>query len=87
MNLENFMRIMYEQKTRVPSQRNQDWRTVQAETEKMNEILTHILTKKITELNELIYAGAKLVCKKIGVPLKTRTETQNLDGKFDWKRR
>ena len=24
-----------------------------------------------TELNKLIYAGAKLVCKKIGVPLKS----------------
>ena len=27
-------------------------------------------TKNITELNELIYAGAKLVSEKIGVPLK-----------------
>ena len=25
----------------------------------------------ITELNELIYTGAKLVCEKIGVPLKS----------------
>ena len=34
MSLENLKRIMYEQKTRLPSLRNQDWRTVKAETEK-----------------------------------------------------
>ena len=32
-----------------------------AETESINESLIHISTKNITELNELIYAGAKLV--------------------------
>ena len=38
------------------------------ETEKINQELTHIPTKKnITELNELIYTGAKLVCEKIAV--------------------
>ena len=26
--------------------------------------------KNITELKELIYAGAKLVCEKVGVPVK-----------------
>ena len=40
----------------------------------------------ITELNDLISDEAKLVCEKMGVLLKTRTETQNLAGKFDWKR-
>ena len=41
----------------------------------------------IMELNELIYAGAKLVCDKIGVHLRTRTEIQNLNGKSNWKHR
>ena len=31
----------------------------------MNELLTHISTNNIIELNELIYARAKLVCDKI----------------------
>ena len=39
------------------------------ETEKLNQVLTYI-PKNITESNELIYAEAKLVCEKIGVPLK-----------------
>ena len=33
--------------------------------------MTNIPTNNITELNDLIYAGAKIVSDKIGVPLKT----------------
>ena len=38
---------------------------------KINQVLTYISTNNITELNELIYGGAKLVCKKIGIPSKS----------------
>ena len=41
---------------------------------KINQVLTHILIKHITKLNELIYAGAKLVSEKIGVLLKSMKE-------------
>ena len=42
---------------------------------------------KFPALNELIYAGAKLVYNKTSVFHKRiRTETQNVDRKFDWKR-
>ena len=34
----------------------------------MNQVLTYISTNNITELDELIYAGAKLVCEKYGIP-------------------
>ena len=34
------------------------------ETNKINQVLPYIVTN-ITELNKLIYAGAKLVCEKI----------------------
>ena len=44
---------MYKKKTRLPS--NQDWKTVKAETQKVNKLLTHISTNDIKELNELIY--------------------------------
>ena len=37
----------------------------------MTQILTFISTNNITELNELLYAGAKLVCEKIGIPTKS----------------
>ena len=33
---------MSEKKTRLPSLRNQDWKTDQSETEKINELLTHV---------------------------------------------
>ena len=46
--------------------------------DKMNEILTYI---KTTELNELIYAGAKLICEKIVDPLKNT----NRKSKPGWK--
>ena len=55
---------MSEKKTTLPSLRNQDWRTVKSETEKVNDLLTNIPTNDITELNDLIYTGAKLVCEK-----------------------
>ena len=43
---------------------------VKAETNKVNQVLTYIPTNNITNLNELIYAGAKLVCENIGIPSK-----------------
>ena len=56
MNLENLKGILNEKKTTLPSLRNIEWRTVKTETEKINQVLTYISTKNITELNELIYA-------------------------------
>ena len=66
-NLENVQRIMNCEMTTLPSLRNIEWRTLKIETEKINQILPHIPTNNITELNELIYVGEKLVCEKIGI--------------------
>ena len=65
---------MNSEKTTLPSLRNIKWRIIKAETIKVNQVLTCISTNNITELNELIYAGAKLVCKKIGIPSKSTKE-------------
>ena len=62
---------MNREKTTLPSLRNIEWRTIKIETEKNNQILPYLLTNDITELKELIYAGAKLVCEKIGIPSKS----------------
>ena len=51
--------------------RNIEWRTGKSKTEKVNQVLTYISTNNITELNELTYAGAKLVCEKIKIPAKS----------------
>ena len=69
---------MSSEKTTLPSLRNIDWKTLKIETNKINNI---------TELNELIYAGAKLVCEKLGSPQKAQRNSQNRVGKFDWKRK
>ena len=69
MNVEFMKRIMSENKTPLPSLRNQDWRTVKSETKKANDLLTNIPTN-ITDLNDKIYAGANFICEKIWVPLK-----------------
>ena len=84
MNPENLKRINYEKKTTLLSLKNINWKP---ETEKINKLFAHILAKNITELNELIYALAKVVCEKIGVPQKARTEIEKLVEKFDWKRK
>ena len=70
-NIDAIRRIMSEKKTTLPSLGNQDWRTVKSKTEKVNDLLTNIPTNDIKELNDLIYAWAKLVWEKIGVLLKT----------------
>ena len=78
-NLENLKRIMKSEKITLPSLRDIEWRTLKIETNKINQTLPYITTNDITELNELIYAGAKLVCEKIGVPSKS-TKKQSKPG-------
>ena len=54
---------MTEKKITLPSFGNKDLKKATVETEKISKLLTNIPTGDITELNELIYAGAKLACK------------------------
>ena len=60
-------------KTTLPSLRNIEWRTLKTKKQKnrINQILPCISTNNISELNDLIYVGARLVCEKIGVPSKS----------------
>ena len=68
----------YEQwKTTLPSFRNREGRTVKTETNKINHLLPFKSTSNITELNELIFAGVKLVSEKKGIPSKiTKKESK-----------
>ena len=68
---------MNSEKTTLPSLRNIQWGTVKTETNKINQVLPYILTNNITELNELIYAGVKLICEKIWIPSKSTKKNQN----------
>ena len=78
-NLENLKRIMNSVKTTLPSLANIEWKTLKTETNKINHMLPYISTNNIAELNDLIYAGAKLACEKIGVPEKS-TKKQSKPG-------
>ena len=73
-NLENLKRIMNSAKTTLLSLRNIKWRTLKTETNKINQIQPYISTNNITELNDLIYAEAKLVWEKWGL-LKKHEQT------------
>ena len=66
-------------KTTIPSLRNIEWRTLKTETNRINQMLPYISTNNISELNDLIYAGAKLGCEKIWVPSKS-TKKQSKPG-------
>ena len=76
VNLKNVKRIMNSEKTILPSLRNIEWKTLKIEKYKINYILPYIATNNITELKELIYAGAKLVCESIGIPSKSTNKQQ-----------
>ena len=82
--LKNLKRIQKSEKTTLPSLKNIEGRTVKTETNKINQTLPYISTNNITEINELIYAGANGVCEKIRIPSKTRmgSSTGNADKKI-----
>ena len=80
--LKYLTRILNSEKTTLPSLRNIKWRIVKTETNKVNQVLTYISTNNITESNELIYAGAKLVCEKIGIPSKSTKEKSKPECEF-----
>ena len=57
-------------KTTLLSLKNQYWKKIKEGDEMISKLLTNALPNYITELNELIYAGAKLNKKKFGVSLR-----------------
>ena len=84
-NICTIRRIISKKKNSLPSLRNQNLKTVKSETEKEND-LTNIPTYDITELKDFIYPGAKLVSEKIGVPSKTKKQSQNPGENLDLNR-
>ena len=83
LNLKNLESIINGGKNTLPSLRNIKWTTVKTETSKIDQALTYISTNNIAELNELIYARAKLVCEKTGILSKSTKKNQNQEGNFD----
>ena len=68
INVELIKKIITEKKTKLLSLRNQDWKKMKTDIEKVNKLLRHILTCNTSERYKLIYARTKLVCDKIGIP-------------------
>ena len=50
---------MNEQKSKLPSLRNKDWKRIKDKTEKVNKILQNTPTDSITELNKSIHTTKK----------------------------
>ena len=83
---------MSEKKTTLPFLRDQEWKTVKSETEKVNDLLTYIPTNDIIELNDLTIHWSKISLWKNRVPLeddrqkvKTRVETRIwIDASIQW---
>ena len=82
LNLENLKTIMNSEKIPLSPLKNIEWKIVRAETNKVNQVLTYLSTNNMTELNELIYAGAKIVCEKIGILSKSTKEKSKPGWKF-----
>ena len=74
---------MSEKETTLPSLRNRDWRTVKSETEKVNNLLTNILTNDITELAIWYTQDQNKSVKKSGSPWRPQAESQNSDWNSD----
>ena len=83
-NIAFIKRIMTKKKTTLQSIRNQDWKKVKEETEKVNKLLKkNTPTDNITELNDQIYAGAKTTWWLNKYPWKDlKQKIQNVDGKL-----
>ena len=73
---------MNSEKIPLSSLKNIEWKIVRAETNKVNQVLTYLSTNNMTELNELIYAGGKIVCEKIGILSKSTKEKSKPGWKF-----
>ena len=76
---ENMKGIMSEKKPTLPSLRNQQWKTLNIETEKNKRLINKWTISSMQERS--------LRVKKSELPWRTRAESQNLDGNFDWKDR
>ena len=71
---------MTEKNTTSPPPWNQDWKNSESKTENVNKLSKITRTGHISRINELIYAGAKLVCEKIGIRKGTRKKNKTLVG-------
>ena len=50
----------------------------EVKNEKINKLSPNIITDSITKLDKPNYAGSKLICDKIGVPLRNRNKKKKL---------
>ena len=60
---------MTEKKITFTSCRNHEWKEMKVETKNVNKLSINVPMDNNTEPNELIYAGMKLICDKICIPL------------------
>ena len=74
------------EKWRIPSLKSCNHKKLKEKTKEVEEILGHIHTSSITETNNLLYAGARLVVELMDVQIRPRKSREQVPNKPEWKR-
>ncbi|MEO1255298.1 MAG: reverse transcriptase family protein, partial [Bacteroidota bacterium] len=74
------------EKVRLPSLKAQDHRKLKEITNQVNTVMQYIQTDNITETNNLVYAGARLVVELMGVKIRPKTPHDQTQNKPAWMR-
>lgn len=75
-----------DKRTRLPKLKRMNRGKVAKETAVVNKVIGTIVTRNITEINDLIYAGAKVVAQRMGA-VKDYGNKQSGANKPPWRRR
>ena len=78
-------RIMSEKKTTLPSLRNQNWKTVKAETKKKKWLINKYPNEQHHRIKRSNLCRREIILWKIGVSPKNTNSNSNPDGILDWK--
>ena len=77
--------MLISEKTQLPSLRKVNAKGLKETVELVNTVIHNVITNSITEMNNLLYAGAYVVAKKLGKMKKNRTNEKRKEPW--WKRR
>ena len=77
--------MLISEKTQLPSLRKVNTKELKETVELVNTVIHSVITNSITEMNNLLYAGAYMVAEKLGKMKKNRTNEKQKEPW--WKRR
>ena len=77
--------MLISEKTQLPSLRKVNEKKLKEAVELVNTVIHNVITNSITEMNNLLHAGAYVVAEKLGKMKKNRTNEKRKEPW--WKRR